>query len=93
MWIDAAFQVFYSVGAGFGVHLAMASYNKFNNNCYLDSMVTAGVNSFTSLFSGCTVFVYLGYMSVTMNKPIESVASDGWLYDMISCVSTIAYIV
>ena len=79
MWIDAAFQVFYSVGAGFGVHLAMASYNKFNNNCYIDCLVTAGVNSFTSLFSGCTVFVYLGYMSVSMQKPIETVASKGEL--------------
>lgn len=77
MWIDAAIQVFYSVGAGFGVHLAMASYNKFHNNCYLDTLVTASVNSLTSIFSGCTVFVYLGYMSVTMGKPIESVASDG----------------
>ncbi|XP_067931327.1 sodium-dependent dopamine transporter-like [Watersipora subatra] len=77
VWIDAAMQVFYSVGAGFGVHLAMASYNKFDNNCYLDSIVTASVNSLTSIFSGCTVFVYLGYMSVTMGKPIEKVASDG----------------
>lgn len=43
----------------------------------MDCLVTAGVNSFTSLFSGCTVFVYLGYMSVTMQKPIETVASKG----------------
>ena len=34
VWIDAAVQIFYSVGAGFGVHLAYASYNKFDNNCY-----------------------------------------------------------
>ena len=34
VWVDAAIQIFYSVGAGFGVHLAYASYNKFNNNCY-----------------------------------------------------------
>ena len=34
VWTDAAVQIFYSVGAGFGVHLAYASYNKFNNNCY-----------------------------------------------------------
>ena len=38
VWTDAAIQIFYSVGAGFGTHLAYASYNKFNNNChrYLD---------------------------------------------------------
>ena len=34
VWVDAAVQIFYSVGAGFGVHLAYASYNKFDNNCY-----------------------------------------------------------
>jgi len=34
VWIDAAIQIFYSVGAGFGVHIAFASYNKINSNCY-----------------------------------------------------------
>jgi SNF family Na+-dependent transporter len=33
VWVDAAVQIFYSVGAGFGVHLSYASYNRFNNNC------------------------------------------------------------
>lgn len=34
VWIEAAVQIFYSVGAGFGVHLAYASYNQFDNNCF-----------------------------------------------------------
>ena len=34
IWVDAAVQIFYSGGAGFGVDLAYASYNKFDNNCY-----------------------------------------------------------
>ena len=41
VWIDAAIQIFYSVGAGFGVHIAFASYNKFNSNCYRLSLVNA----------------------------------------------------
>lgn len=32
--MDAAVQIFYSVGAGFGVHLSYASYNNIKNNCY-----------------------------------------------------------
>jgi len=77
VWIDAAIQIFYSVGAGFGVHLAYASYNKFHNNCYRDCLVTSAVNSFTSFFSGFVIFTYLGYMAKSQNKGIADVADQG----------------
>ena len=32
-WVEAALQVFYSLGPGWGGIITMASYNKFNNNC------------------------------------------------------------
>lgn len=77
VWVDAAVQIFYSVGAGFGVHLSYASYNTFHNNCLRDCLVTTAVNCFTSFFSGFVIFTYLGFMSYKQQVPISSVAAEG----------------
>lgn len=34
IWIDAAAQIFFSLGPGFGTIIALSSYNKRNNNCF-----------------------------------------------------------
>ncbi|KAB7498642.1 Sodium-dependent serotonin transporter [Armadillidium nasatum] len=77
VWYEAAQQVFFSVGAGFGVHLSYASYNTFNNNCYRDCLITSLVNAITSFYSGLVIFTYLGYMAHKQNTPISEVATDG----------------
>ena len=77
VWIEAAVQVFFSIGAGFGVHLAFASYNRFNHDCYRDCMITIGVNCITSVFSGVVVLSNNGYMSQALNVDINEVAKDG----------------
>lgn len=77
VWVDAAVQIFYSVGAGFGVHLSYASYNNFNNNCLRDCLVTTAVNCFTSFFSGFVIFTYLGFMSHKQGVHISTVAAEG----------------
>ncbi|XP_078524472.1 sodium-dependent noradrenaline transporter [Lissotriton helveticus] len=77
VWIDAATQIFYSLGAGFGVLIAFASYNKFDNNCYRDALLTSTINCVTSFFSGFAIFSILGYMAHKHNVKIEDVATEG----------------
>ncbi|XP_032134727.1 sodium-dependent dopamine transporter [Sapajus apella] len=77
VWIDAATQVCFSLGVGFGVLIAFSSYNKFTNNCYRDAIVTTSINSLTSFSSGFVVFSFLGYMAQKHSVPIADVAKDG----------------
>ncbi|CAK6444227.1 unnamed protein product [Pipistrellus nathusii] len=77
VWIDAATQICFSLGIGFGVLIAFSSYNKFTNNCYRDAIITTSVNSLTSFSSGFVVFSFLGYMAQKHSVPIGDVAKDG----------------
>ncbi|XP_053562117.1 sodium-dependent serotonin transporter [Bombina bombina] len=76
VWVDAAAQIFFSLGPGFGVLLAFASYNKFHNNCYQDAMITSTVNCMTSFMSGFVIFTVLGYMAEKRNLDVSEVAKD-----------------
>uniref|UniRef100_A0A1I8JIY4 Sodium-and chloride-dependent GABA transporter 2 n=1 Tax=Macrostomum lignano TaxID=282301 RepID=A0A1I8JIY4_9PLAT len=75
-WIDAATQVFFSLGPGFGVLLAFASYNKFNNNVYKDALITSAVNCMTSFLSGFVVFAIIGYLAHKRKEDVRQVISD-----------------
>ncbi|XP_043921076.1 sodium-dependent dopamine transporter [Protopterus annectens] len=77
VWIDAATQICFSLGVGFGVLIAFSSYNKFSNNCYRDAIITSSINSLTSFFSGFVIFSFLGYMSQKHNVALKDVAKDG----------------
>ncbi|XP_038146440.1 solute carrier family 6 member 4a [Cyprinodon tularosa] len=76
VWIDAAAQIFFSLGPGFGVLLAFASYNPFHNNCYKDALVTSSVNCLTSFLSGFVIFTVLGYMAEMRKQNVDDVAKD-----------------
>ncbi|XP_041919552.1 solute carrier family 6 member 4a [Alosa sapidissima] len=76
IWIDAAAQIFFSLGPGFGVLLAFASYNPFHNNCYKDALMTSSVNCLTSFLSGFVIFTVLGYMAEMRHQAVDTVAKD-----------------
>ena len=77
VWIDAASQIFFSLGPGFGTLLALSSYNKFNNNCYRDAVLTSSINCLTSFLAGFVIFSVLGYMAHVQHKSIEEVGLEG----------------
>ncbi|XP_045474082.1 sodium-dependent dopamine transporter isoform X2 [Harmonia axyridis] len=77
VWVDAATQVFFSLGPGFGVLLAYASYNKYHNNVYKDAILTSVINSATSFVAGFVIFSVLGYMAHSAGIPIQEVATEG----------------
>uniref|UniRef100_A0A158QRA9 Transporter n=1 Tax=Haemonchus placei TaxID=6290 RepID=A0A158QRA9_HAEPC len=76
VWSAAASQIFFSLGPGFGVLLALSSYNDFHNNCYRDAIVTSSINCLTSFFSGFVIFSTLGYMAELTNKEVSEVVGD-----------------
>uniref|UniRef100_A0AAY5EM27 Transporter n=1 Tax=Electrophorus electricus TaxID=8005 RepID=A0AAY5EM27_ELEEL len=77
VWINAAAQIFNSIGIGFGSLMAMASYNNFSNSVLKDTLAIAITNSMTSILSGFVIFSALGYMSYLQNIPVSEIAVDG----------------
>ncbi|XP_049434163.1 sodium- and chloride-dependent GABA transporter ine isoform X1 [Epinephelus fuscoguttatus] len=77
VWVNAAAQVFNSIGIAFGSMISMASYNKFNNNILRDALIVSITNSFTSILAGFVIFSAIGYMAHTHNLPVENIATDG----------------
>jgi SNF family Na+-dependent transporter len=75
--MDAAAQIFFSLGPGFGTIIALSSYNQKNNNVYQDALLTSFINAITSILSGFVVFTTLGHMAKVQGKNVENVINGG----------------
>ncbi|KAK3697426.1 hypothetical protein RRG08_031190 [Elysia crispata] len=76
-WVEAAIQVFFSLGVSYGSLITMASFNKFKNNCLRDSIIVCLVGECTSVYGGFAIFMVLGHMAHIYDQPVETYARSG----------------
>ncbi|KAA8584963.1 hypothetical protein FQN60_003657 [Etheostoma spectabile] len=61
VWRQAATQVFFALGLGYGSVIAYSSYNPVHNNCHRDALMVSSINFMTSVLASLVVFVVLGF--------------------------------
>ncbi|XP_030053843.1 sodium-dependent neutral amino acid transporter B(0)AT2 isoform X2 [Microcaecilia unicolor] len=61
VWRQAATQVFFALGLGFGSIIAYSSYNSRTNNCHFDAILVSFINFMTSILATLVVFAVLGF--------------------------------
>lgn len=66
VWRQAATQVFFALGLGYGSVIAYSSYNPVHNNCHRDALMVSGINFMTSVLATLVVFVVLGFRAKTI---------------------------
>ncbi|XP_014473896.1 PREDICTED: sodium- and chloride-dependent GABA transporter ine isoform X2 [Dinoponera quadriceps] len=77
VWINAAAQVFNSVGIAFGSMICFASYNRFHNTILVDTVAVSLINAFSSLLVGIFSFATIGNIASEQNTSVEDVLTDG----------------
>jgi SNF family Na+-dependent transporter len=77
VWLAAAVQIFFSLGPGFGVLIALSSYSTKERNVQTLTIMCSIVNCLTSFLYGLVVFSGIGYMAKKLNTSITSFIQEG----------------
>ena len=78
MWSEAAAQIFYSTGVGFGVMSAFASWRESGSpHLVADHCIVAFTNTGFSLLAGFAVYTVLGISAHRQGTPVDDVVESG----------------
>jgi len=61
VWLDAAVQIFYSLGVAYGSLIAFSSYNPIKNDSTKDAITVCLINCATSIYASVVVFSFIGF--------------------------------
>ncbi|XP_061543870.1 sodium- and chloride-dependent neutral and basic amino acid transporter B(0+) [Phycodurus eques] len=78
VWKDAATQTTFSLSIAGGGLVTLASYGKFHNNVFMDSVTISIISYATSILAGFASFSIVGHMSYIYQVPIGEVVKDGF---------------
>ncbi|XP_078365123.1 sodium- and chloride-dependent transporter XTRP3A-like [Oculina patagonica] len=63
VWLDAAVQIFYSLGVAYGSLIAFSSYNPIKNDSTRDAITVCLINCATSIYASVVVFCFIGFQA------------------------------
>ncbi|XP_029184477.1 sodium- and chloride-dependent transporter XTRP3-like [Acropora millepora] len=63
VWLDAAVQIFYSLGVAYGSLIAFSSYNPIKNDSTKDAITVCLINCATSIYASVVVFCFIGFQA------------------------------
>ncbi|XP_053393529.1 sodium- and chloride-dependent glycine transporter 1-like [Mercenaria mercenaria] len=75
VWLQAAIQVFYSLGPTYGGAITMASHNKFHQKSLVETTICVVADAFTAFYAGLVVFTIIGFMAKEAGTSVEAAAT------------------
>lgn len=77
VWLDAAIQIFYSLGVAYGSLIAFSSYNPIKNDSTKDAITVCLINCATSIYASVVVFSFIGFQAEDkMERCLEKKSSQ-----------------